>query len=59
MQKMNLPEKKEYYIAYFDILGYKDFFGHASKETIRNTILMICDGIIRHVLYPEKSLDCV
>ena len=45
MQKMNLPEEKEYYIAYFDILGYKDFFSHASKETIQNTILMIYDGI--------------
>ena len=42
---MNLPEEKEYYIAYFDILGYKDFFSHASKETIQNTILMIYDGI--------------
>lgn len=59
MQKMHLPEEKEYYIAYFDILGYKDFFSCASKATIRNTILMIYDGIIRHILYPEKSLDCV
>lgn len=45
MQKMNLPEEKEYYIAYFDILGYKDFFAHASKEQIQDTILMIYDGI--------------
>ena len=42
---MNFPEEKEYYIAYFDILGYKDFFAHASKEQIQNTISMIYDGI--------------
>lgn len=42
---MNLLEEKEYYIAYFDILGYKDFCAHASKEQIRNMVSMIYDAI--------------
>ena len=42
---MSLLEEKEYYIAYFDILGYKDFFTHESKEQIHKIVTMIYDGI--------------
>lgn len=42
---MNLLEEKEYYIAYFDILGYKDFFAHASKKQMQDIVSMIYDGI--------------
>ena len=42
---MNQLEEKEYYIAYFDILGYKDFFAHASQEQVYEIVSMIYDGI--------------
>ena len=42
---MDLLDEKEYYIAYFDILGYKDFFTHASKKQIHDIVSMIYDGI--------------
>ncbi len=42
---MDLSEEKEYYIAYFDILGYKDFFAHASKKQVHDIVSMIYEGI--------------
>ena len=33
--KMSLPEEREYYIAYFDILGYKDFLHMHLKNRFR------------------------
>ena len=42
---MNSWEEKEYYIAYFDILGYKDFFTYASKKQMHDMVSMIYDGI--------------
>lgn len=42
---MDLLDEKEYYIAYFDILGYKDFFTHESKKQIHDIVSMIYDGI--------------
>ena len=47
-------EEKEYYIAYFDILGYKDFFAHASKEQICEMVSMIYDGISHIKSYLDK-----
>lgn len=54
---MNLLEEKEYYIAYFDILGYKNFFAHASKEQIRDMVSMIYDGISGIKNYLSKFID--
>jgi len=51
---VNLLEEKEYYIAYFDILGYKDFFAHASKEQIYEIVSMIYDGISGIKSYLDK-----
>lgn len=42
---MKILEEKKYYIAYFDILGYKDFFAHSSKKQIHDMVSMIYDGI--------------
>lgn len=43
--KLELLESKEYYIAYFDILGYKNFFDNISKEMADTIVSSIYEGI--------------
>lgn len=52
---MDFLTEKEYYIAYFDILGYKDFFNHASEEQVQDIVSMIYDGISGIKSYLNRS----
>lgn len=52
---MNFLVEKEYYIAYFDILGYKDFFNNASEEQVQDIVSMIYDGISGIKSYLNRS----